>query len=220
MLACGSLGLIGLSRFLQCFISFSNHRLLPCSSVSLLHTVKHCLFIARVLLFIRCFISPIRDAFITIKTITSWLHFTRSFKLAHLLLKTQLHSKKTRQPCQCSVSIRRAHASRFFLLPPSLHSQRLAFIQAYAFTHTRWLKAELPVLFCIVFINENTAKIMCLLCFAKVKPSVFVIISTLQVVLSQKTLTKQQATIVLLLSFAFIPSIFNLIRSGVRTFKK
>ena len=138
--------------------------------------------------------------------------------------KTTLRGKNIRQPCVFNVGSQRPHyatlRSGFLYLPPSLHSQRLAFIQAYAFTHTRWLKAELPVLFCIVFINENTAKIMCLLCFAKVKPSVFVIISTLQVVLSKKNLTKQQATIVLLLSFAFIPSIFNLIRSGVRTFKK
>jgi hypothetical protein len=91
------------------------------SFVPLLHTATHCISVQAY-----SFHSPVTFRFVVMlfrfsKTITSFLHSTRSFKIAPLLLKTSLTAKKRASPAE-TVSIRRAHSSRFLLLPPSLHS--------------------------------------------------------------------------------------------------
>ena len=192
MLACKSLGLIGLSRFLQVSLRFQIIGILPCSSAELRFvsqlrsTASHrkTLYICASVLFSFARGIPLRrDAFSYLKNNHFLATFHTLIPIAPLLLKTPLTTKKRASPAE-TVSIRRAHSSRFLLLPPSLHSltaracvvPKPTFHYAIASFQASFVppRSRLFYLFrlkhspcqCDIFIgrnnfiNENTAKIL------------------------------------------------------------
>ncbi len=131
----------------------------------------------------------------------------------------KLRLQKTAPALPHAAAFRCPHFVAGFLLPaPSLHSltaraspfgfaKKSTPLRSAAFSLAFGrLKAALPILLIIV-INENTAKIMWLFLFCKGQALRFLQKSPhFQVVFSQKTLTKQQATIVLYAKFCIYSS--------------
>ncbi len=126
VLACWSFGLIGLSQFLQCSVSFfcpnPFQRSLPCSFWSCLPTLTP-----------QNILYPKQECRRSFRK----LHSTSSISFAHSVAtlaqptkKTTLHSKNSASPAvngsRPQPSFRYRYIPGYLLPPPSLHSQRLA----------------------------------------------------------------------------------------------
>lgn len=120
MLACGSLGLIGLSRFLHCFVSLFPpfqlslpYSLLPFRYVPTLHFIHS---------YRKGIINPKLQACVLVRSIVSQAPLFHSLHPHPCTTpKATLHSKKSRQPCHFVVGVQRT--SCYLCPPPSLHSQ-------------------------------------------------------------------------------------------------
>jgi hypothetical protein len=169
VLACGSLGLIGLSRFLQCSVPFFCPPfsavfavfalVIPLRYIPAAHTAKQRLSQAREPPFIRSF------------RFVNCTSFTPSSRLTCFSRKkTPLHSKKTRQPCVFHVGSRSPHSA-------TLHcglsaSATLAPLAGGSRLYTTQAKKSLHCVTLIFYLFRSGSRLFYLrvLCYAHTSP--------------------------------------------------